>query len=142
MDIGVYEKYMDEKGLTKYQVSKDTGISRATLSQVFNGKQEITVTFMLKFGMAYGFYPDGVKLPESVKKPDTGSASPKEKKRVPAVKDVIDRLRDGVEERIKKVFGNKPLPKSNDEFVDLMVKSWATGVKDAVEFFASANAEE
>lgn len=64
MEVEAYRKYIEEKGLTKYQVSKDTGISRATLSQVFNGKQDITVTFAMKFGMAYGFYPEGVKLPE------------------------------------------------------------------------------
>ena len=140
MEVEAYRKYIEEKGLTKYQVSKDTGISRATLSQVFNGKQDITVTFMMKFGMAYGFYPEGVKLPE------VGSASPKViKEREPAVIDIaacMETLESGVASRIKKAYENKPLPQNTEELVNLMVGSWRTGVLDAGKFFASANADK
>ena len=140
MEVEAYRKYIEEKGLTKYQVSKDTGISRATLSQVFNGKQDITVTFMMKFGMAYGFYPEGVKLPE------VGSASPKENKnKGPAVIDVkacVDAMENGVAERIRGAFCDKPLPRNTDEFVKILVGTWRTGVLDAGKFFASANAEK
>ena len=137
MEVEAYRKYIEEKGLTKYQVSKDTGISRATLSQVFNGKQDVTVTFMMKFGMAYGFYPEGMKLPE------VRSATPKESKESGAVIDVkacVDTMENGVAERIRNAFGNRPLPQNTDEFVKILVGTWRTGVLDAGKFFASANA--
>lgn len=36
----VFEKLLKEKGVTSYRVSKDTGISQATLSDWKNGKSK------------------------------------------------------------------------------------------------------
>ena len=43
-----YQKYRNEKGISNYQVSKDTGVSQATLSNWKNQKTVPNIANLLK----------------------------------------------------------------------------------------------
>lgn len=58
------------------------------------------------------------------------------------VKACVDAMENGVAERIRSAFSDKPLPRNTDEFVKILVGTWRTGVLDAGKFFASANADK
>lgn len=136
-----YKEALEKMGVSMYRSALDLGCTRQYLGRVINREVGAGKAFEERWVSVYG------ELPEDDGIVRERSASPKVIKemvppKIPSVVTIVDSKREEVFQRINSVFGNKPLPKSNDEFVDLMVKSWATGVKDAVEFFASANAEE
>jgi DNA-binding XRE family transcriptional regulator len=47
--------YLNKSGLTKYQLSKQTGVDRSYLTKIFNGKREPSVVVAKKLGSVLNF---------------------------------------------------------------------------------------
>lgn len=133
-----YKEALEKMGISAYKAAVSLGCTRQYLGRVLTGKVGAGSRFEERWISAFG------ELPEDDGIVRDRSASPKIiKERVPAVIDsdaCILALGTSIEQRIKKAFGDK-MPKDNEDFINLMVGSWKTGVLDAGKFFSSANAE-
>lgn len=127
--------------MTPYEASAKIGVSRQHMSLVLNGKKGTGAVWEKKWLDAFG------ELPEDDGIVRERSATPKViREKVPArilsYEEVMDQLKTGVEDRIRKFADNTSLPGTSDDLFKMAMGIWATGVKDAVKIFASANAEK
>lgn len=134
-----YKEALEQKGITAYKAAEMLGCTRQYLGRVLTGKVGAGSNFEERWMKAYG------ELPEDDGIVRERSASPKIiKERMPAkilsYEEVMDQLKTGVEDRIRKFSDTTSLPGSSDELFKMAMGIWATGVKDAVKIFASANA--
>lgn len=136
-----YKEALEKKGLSRYKAAQELGCTRQYLGDVLNGAIGAGKAFEERWVKTYG------ELPEDDGIVRERSASPKIiKERVPAkilsYEEVMDQLKTGVEDRIRKFADTTPMPCNSDALYSMAMGIWATGVKDAVKIFASANAEK
>lgn len=136
-----YKEALEKMKMTPYEASARIGVSRQHMSLVLNGKKGTGAIWEKKWMDAFG------ELPEDDGIVRERSASPKIiKEKVPAkilsYEEVMDQLKTGVEDRIRKFADTTPMPCNSDALYSMAMGIWATGVKDAVKIFASANAEK
>ncbi|MCQ2081606.1 MAG: helix-turn-helix transcriptional regulator [Lachnospiraceae bacterium] len=136
-----YKEALEKKGITAYKAAEMLGCTRQYLGRVLTGKVGAGSNFEERWIKAYG------ELPEDDGIVRERSASPKIiREKVPtkilSYEEVMNQLQKGVEDRIRKFADSTSLPGSSDELFKMAMGIWATGVKDAVKIFASANAGE
>ncbi len=50
--------FLDEFGITPYRLAKDIGVSRIRVSEILNGKRDITPDTAIRLGLYFGVEPE------------------------------------------------------------------------------------
>lgn len=134
-----YKEALEKMGISMYKSAVDLGCTRQYLGRVINREVGAGKAFEDRWVSVYG------ELPEDDGIVRERSASPKvivEKAKILSYEEVMGKLKGDVEERIRKFSKEAGLPSNSDDLFKMAMGIWATGVKDAVKIYASANAEE